>query len=110
MDGTNAKEEKEAHNSIILHFGEKREVRHEMGGKEVEDYDVLLRELRGLAEKSFGIKEFTMFSREVGGALEFGDDLEVEMDDLEAHEFHINVIAKARDFVCFFRTPHPLPP
>ncbi len=97
MDGTNAKEQKDAHISIILHFGEKREARHEIGGKEVEDYDVLLKELRGLAEKSFGVKEFKMSSREVGAAIDVGDDLEAEMEDLESHEFHINVIGEVRE-------------
>ncbi len=72
-------------------------MKHEMGGKEVEDYDDLWKELRGLAEKSFGVKEFKMSSREVGAALDDGDDLEVEMEDLEAHELHINVIAKVRE-------------
>ncbi len=57
----------------------------------VEDYDALFKELRGLAEKSFGVDDFTMVSKEEEAELECGDDLEVEMEELEASELHIVV-------------------
>ncbi len=78
-----------------MHLDGKKEVRHELDMEEVEDYGALLKELKELAEKSFGIDEFKMVSRGEGVALDFGDDLEVEMDYLEGGELHINIIETA---------------
>ncbi len=70
----------------------KKEAKHELQTAEVEDCAALMKELRGLAEKSFEANQFKMVSMEEGEALlEDGDDLEAEIEGLEGAEFHIKV-------------------